>query len=267
MELRRLSELPTSHKNYKPLHCSKQYNMYNRKLHKMMQRSGWFEESKVVEKTSWRQLVPRNWTGSKPTQYSLPGMKYTSVMYVPSSRDGRLLRMLAKAEPRLSKVTGYQVKYIEKPGRKLNKFFSKEKNDNVCHRDECGVCVNADTKKPSMCQVKGVVYSGVCLQCDKDFREGRSKSHRGVYIGETSRTLKERVAEHRAGYRRMESKNFMFKHWSRDHNDTDVAPEFRFSVLRKHPDPMGRLIHESIKITELATLNSKTEWGGIKSPD
>ena len=60
----------------------------------------------------------------------------------------------------------------------------------------------------------------------------------------------------------------MFKHWCNAHSDNEHPPEFRFSVLRKHPDPMGRLIHESIKISDIATLNSKNEWGGgIKSPD
>ena len=175
-EMKRLSELPPSHKSFKPLHSSKHHNMYNRKLHKMLQKSGWFSESKVVEKTNWRHLIPKSWSGDKPKQFSTPGMKYTSVMYVPSTKDGRLLKMLARAEPRISKITGYQVKYIEKPGKKLSKFFSREKSENVCHREDYGVCINSDTKKPSMCQVKGVVYSGMCLSCDKDFKEGRSES-------------------------------------------------------------------------------------------
>ena len=114
-----------------------------------------------------------------------------------------------------------------------------------------------------MCQVKGVVYSGICLVCEKKYREGGSESHQGIYIGETARTLSERSNEHRAGYRRMDFKNFMFKHWSNAHSDSENPPEFRFSVLRKHPDPMGRLIHESIKISDIATLNSKNEWGGV----
>ena len=262
-EMKRLSELPKTHKSFKPLHCSKHFNMYNRKLHKMMQKAGWFAESEVIDKMPWRHLIPRNWIGDRPSQFPNPGMQYTSIMYVPSSKGGRLLKMLAKAEPRIAKLTGYQVKYIEKPGKRLSKFFSKEKSENVCHRPDCGVCINSDRKKPSMCQVKGVVYSGVCLICDEKFRSGQTESHSGVYIGETSRTLKERVTEHRGGYKRMESSNFMFKHWSNTHGDCQAPPEFQFSVIKKHPDPMGRLIHESIKISDIATLNSKSEWGGV----
>ena len=189
-------------------------------------------------------------------------MKFSTVMQVPSSKNGRLLKMLARAEPRLAKVTGYQVKYVEKSGKQLTKFFTKEKTNLKCHRSDCAVCVNSDLKKNSMCQVKGVVYAGVCMMCDKEHAEKVSINHNGIYIGETARTLGERAAEHRAGYRRLDSKNFMFKHWSSRHSDSDTPPEFRFMVLKKHHDPLGRLIHESIKISDIATLNSKNEWGG-----
>ena len=90
---------------------------------------------------------------------------------------------------------------------------------------------------------------------------------KGVYVGETARTLAERAKEHIASCNRMESRSFMFKHWSADHPDLEQPPEFRFSVLKTHKDPMGRLIHEAIKIYENATLNSKSQWGGTSYPD
>ena len=43
-------------------------------------------------------------------------------MQVPNSKDGKLLAMLAKAEPKMS---GYQVKYGERSGKQLSKFFRK----------------------------------------------------------------------------------------------------------------------------------------------
>ena len=36
--------------------------------------------------------------------------------------------------------------------------------------------------------------------------------------------------------------------------------------MKKHTEPMSRLIHESIRISDVATLNSKNEWGGYKIP-
>ena len=173
--------------------------------------------------------------------------------------------MRCRVECVIPSLRNQLAKYVERSWRELKKFFAKEKTDSKCHRTECAVCTNSDSKKPSLCQVKGVVYAGVCSLCEKEYSEGATTDHRGIYIGETARTLSERAGEHRAGYRRMDFKNFMFKHWSNTHYDSDTPPEFRFMVLKKHPEPMSRLIHESIKISDVATLNSKSEWGGIKS--
>ena len=41
-------------------------------------------------------------------------------------------------------------------------------------------------------------------------------------------------------------------------------PKFRFNVVKKHKDPLSRLIHEAVRITDRASMNSKSEWGGFK---
>ena len=79
-----------------------------------------------LKKTRWRNEILPGWLGCKPVQYCVKGMKFTSVLQVPSSKNGRLLKMLAKAEPRIAKLTKYQVKYVEKSGRKLAKMFPVE---------------------------------------------------------------------------------------------------------------------------------------------
>ena len=253
------SELPDSHPNYKPIHCEKQFNLFNRKLHKLLARTGWYEENVIVKKTNWRRTIPKGWSGCKPSQFPVPGMKFTSVMHVPSSRDGRLLKMLCKAEPRIAKISGYQVKFIEKSGQPLSHHFPKEPGQSKCFREDCPVCINSSPEKPSLCQVKSVVYKGECQLC--------AEGEPNTYIGETSRTLAERVEEHHASCRRMESKSFMFKHWSDKHRNEEHPPEFKFSVVKTHSEPMSRLIHESLKISQTGNLNSKSEWGGTRFPD
>ena len=47
-------------------------------------------------------------------------------MQVPNSKNGRLLKMLIKAEPKMAKISKYQVKYIEKSGKQLSKMFQKD---------------------------------------------------------------------------------------------------------------------------------------------
>ena len=68
----------------------------------MLARTSWYTDSEFVKKTKWRNLVTDGWSGDRLVKYSLPGYKYTSIMQVPSSKDGRLFRMLAKSEPRLT---------------------------------------------------------------------------------------------------------------------------------------------------------------------
>ena len=229
----------------------------------MLQKTGWYSESELFEKTRWRQLIPKGWSGSKPLQYCVPGMSYSSVMHVPSSKDSRLLRMMSKAEPRIAKITGYQIKFVEKPGRNLCNMFQKEASLTKCYRDDCRVCFNSDPKFPSCCQQKGVVYLGVCRLCDNEHKLNDKKQHKGIYVGETSRTLYERAKEHYASLKRLEDRSFMLKHWSTTHSDLNTPPEFKFKVMKKHSDALSRLVHEAVKIPKFATLNSKAEWGGV----
>ena len=117
---------------------------------------------------------------------------------------------------------------------------------------------------PSKCQLKSVVYVGTCQICERKYKENPSIRHAGKYVGETSRTLAERVKEHRAALRRYDQGSFMFKHWALAHPELDNPPDFEFSVVKKHKDPMSRLVHEAVRILDEASLNSKAEWGGYR---
>ena len=114
----------------------------------MLAKSGWYEESVVFKKSKWRQEIPRGWSGCKPIQYPVKGMKFSTMMQVPSSKDGRLIKMLAKAEPRLAKLTKYQVKYVERSGRQLHKLFPTEIQKSCCFRSDCVVCKSKKSDGP-----------------------------------------------------------------------------------------------------------------------
>ena len=151
----------------------------------------------------------------------------------------------------MTKTTGYMVKMIEKGGRPLSLAFPKTFTDGKCEREMCFVCKNPDIKGPSLCQVRSVVYQGVCVTCDKNHKEDGSRPHMGMYISETYRTLAERAEEHFAALKRFDFKSFMYKHWTLQHPECDSPPEFRFKVLKVHKDPMTRLIHEAERIYAL----------------
>ena len=56
----------------------------------------------------------------------------------------------------------------------------------------------------------------------------------------------------------------MFKHWATVHSDMDKAPNFTFNVVKCHKDPLSRLVHESVRISTHASMNSRAEWSGYK---
>ena len=62
----------------------------------------------------WRSYLPSELKGAKPIQKKLPGMEYSTVLQVPSTKGSRLLKELAKLEPRLTKLTGYHSMLVER---------------------------------------------------------------------------------------------------------------------------------------------------------
>ena len=115
IDLLRRSKLDRLHNDYKPLYSPKEFDLCNRRLRKKLAKTYWYDDNLLDKKTSWRISLPQNWAGDRPAQFKVPGMQFSSVMMVPSSNSGRLFKMLTKAEPRLAKSSGYQIKLIEKP--------------------------------------------------------------------------------------------------------------------------------------------------------
>jgi len=262
LEMLRRSKLDSNHREYKPVHCDREFDKFNRK--KLLAKTSWYDDETLKVKTNWRNNLPEAWSGSKPAQHSAQGMRYTTVLQVPNSQNGKLFRMLAHAEPRIAKLTVYQAKMTEMSGKSLSKMLSKFFNQPKCPRICCAVCSYSTRKGPTLCQLKSVVYMATCSLCDSAHALDPNTPHQGRYVGETSRTLAERAAEHRTSFRQMEQSSFMFKHWVLKHGDLQTAPKFTFEVIKHHKDPLSRLVGEAVVIQEKSALNSKSEWGGYR---
>ena len=76
-------------------------------MDKFLARSGWYDTSEK-DTMSWRSKLSVEWKGTKPIQRRVPDMKFTTVLQVPSSYNGRLVKELARVEPRLAKSSGVQ---------------------------------------------------------------------------------------------------------------------------------------------------------------
>ena len=118
-----------------------------------------------------------------------------------------------------------------------------------------------------------VVYKATCLECTQTPSEPNnvrtypsSTSKANCYVAETSRSLYERSTEHVSAAGGFDNDNFIVKHWANEHPDMMDRPQFRFEVIRRHRDPMSRLLHEAIMIESKGGLNSKGEWNAQSNP-
>ena len=88
-------------------------------------------------------------------------------------------------------------------------------------------------------------------------------SERGThsYIGETARTLRQRVGEHWTKLNMWSSSSFILRHWMLEHGTLSEPPQFTFKIIKRFSEPMGRQIMEALKILESGSLNLKSEYG------
>ena len=86
----------------------------------------------------------------------------------------------------------------------------------------------------------------------------------GIYIGETSRLIAERVNEHLYGFdhESFSKKSHIVKHWMNSHTDRDEAPPFKIKILRQYKDSLSRQVGEAIAILlpKDTLLNSKNKY-------
>ena len=255
VEIVKNSRLPETNPRFKPLHFNREFNSLERKLQKYLAKSNWYSSEKSG--SNWRSKLPVEWKGDKPLQSKMPKFQFTTILQVQSSQNSRLLKELAKVEPRLTKSSGYHVKLVEKGGKPLSKCFSKDFNEARCNRVDCEPCLNPARPGPTLCKVKNIVYESVCAECDAEFKLNPSSRHKGKYVGQTARTLYERSGEHVSALKNFDSDSFMWKHWALVHPNLESPPKFLFTVAKCHKDPLSRLVHESIRIEAVASMNSK----------
>ena len=95
-------------------------------------------------------------------------LEVVTAVFVDRTTDGDLMELMRRAEQKLSSITGYRVKIVEKNGLTLGQSLV-QRDPFVgwpCGR-ECGVCMwkpIENTKEN--CNLQNVVYRGICLLCE-----------------------------------------------------------------------------------------------------
>ena len=126
------------------------------------------------------------------------------------------------------------------------------------------------------CTRSSLVYENVCSRCNKGAAskkelEDVDPSIPSIYVGETSRTIRERAAEHwRAAKGSQEAKkgSHMVKHQEEYHNGEE--PQFIMRVVDYHKSALQRQAGEAVRIQRRggagSVLNSRGEFNRCYIP-
>jgi hypothetical protein len=87
-----------------------------------------------------------------------------------------------------------------------------------CGREDCQPCGSRSERRPN-CKAQSILYESKCIECNpvqmsspEEEKEGK-KSRRGIYLGESSRSLYERSKEHLKNAEDFSKGSHIVKHW------------------------------------------------------
>ena len=251
------SVLNPSDPKFRPLYLANDYDAVNRGIKKYLRKFNWYDQDKSENDISWKKEIPECLKKSPKTGgfgHKKDKKSPTSVLFVPNSNGGLLLKRLQQIEPKLERLSGYTVRPVESGGTPLSRLFNLDLAGGRCQRADCLVCLSHTGMGSSRCMKKSIVYRSSCQVCQVD------RSDQGSYIGENGRTLYERSSEHRMDAEKKKDSSHIWKHWALSHPDMVTQPPFTFKVLKVHRSALERQLHEAIKISTDGVLNARCEF-------
>ena len=201
-------------------------------------------------------------------------LRTRTVLFVDQTPMGALAARLREQLARLGATLGFKIRVVERTGRNILTNFSQLHTWRgiQCGRDECITCNQGGEELPS-CTKSSVVYESICLKCNpgakgkgelKNVAEGAPS----LYVGETSRTIQERAAEHWGAAKRRKENSHIAKHQAMEH--VEEEPEFIFKIVSYHRSSLNRQVREAVRIRRRGgagqILNSKAEYNRCHIP-
>ena len=71
---------------------------------------------------------------------------------------------------------------------------------------------------------------------------------KGIYVGESARSIYELAAEHRQDAEDRSDDSHMVKHWQIFHRELATPPKFSIQVLGSYRDALSRQVGEDVRI-------------------
>ena len=190
---------------------------------------------KLREKTSWfRQKSQEDcYPGGKKTTGTTTGKtKKTSevprktCLFVEYTSKGELAKKLRDTIQKLEPILGFGIKVVEKTGLPITANFPSESWDGApCGRLDCITCTQgAETVPP--CTRQSMVYENVCLVCNEGAKSGKKVVQKNlevpsIYVGESSRSIKERAEEHWQAFKNGNEGSHILKHQTLQHQNQE----------------------------------------------
>ena len=95
-----------------------------------------------------------------------------TVMFIPNTRRGTLLRMMRENEDSLAEMTGFRVSYSEPAGTNFSRVFSLDSAKNqLCGRSQEKCSCNSD-KIETNCKAICITYKSRCTLCNPEKKSG-----------------------------------------------------------------------------------------------
>ena len=194
-----------------------------------------------------------------------------SVLFIEQTNQGELGKRLRELLTRITPILGFSIKIVERTGASLGSKFPQASlwDDQECGRSSCITCHQGGEKRVP-CTRKSLVYENICVTCNpgargKDEVKNNDPDTPSIYVGETSRTIQERLSEHWAAFRggpKAKEGSHIFKHQQLHHGGN--PPNFILKAVEFHKTALARQTGEAVRIQrrggEGAVLNSRGEF-------
>ena len=145
-------------------------------------------------------------------------------MFVDQTVMGMLAKEMQKAENSIAEMVGYRVRVVESSGTQLCRLLPNTNPwaGQFCGRTGCYTCTQGDEKIQN-CHKRNILYESSCTLCNPQQEEGARKKkedkvddlkgQRGIYVGESARSIFERAREHKQDAEDRSEDYHMVKHW------------------------------------------------------
>ena len=212
----------------------------------------WNHEERIKSKD----LKKQNWWKNEK------GPDYKSLLMVPPTPGGVLVKDLTEREKELNKSGTERMKIVESGGIQVKSLLVSKNpfKSTTCTQKWCPLCKKSDMidsnyeKKNVPCNTNNIGYRWICELCE-------TKNSIKVYEGETSRSGRIRAKEHIAAFKNKKSDSVLYKHSVWEHRNEKA--KFRFEITGKYKDALSRQANEAVRINSRPNselLNSKSEF-------